>query len=224
VRELQQSWSTNAPKYLANEKYFPDFMTFFQHEIEAKGWQGVLGEYVFADTPQATDLLLRLFAGFLHPIIRLMYGVEWAQPAIVAEALAEACVHSDDIKGYLIAAEERAAKLQSASPDSEMGPIVDLYRAVAADDNLAHSAHLTDANKVRDGVLARAKDEMLDIAARVHVGQTQQEVDERTAEMCDAAFFIAASAAFHPGKHLKFDFFLMYARTNPVAGSSISDG
>jgi hypothetical protein len=204
VRELQESWS-NAKKYQFNEKYVPDFLAFFQAEIEKKGWQQVLSEYVFADTDAGTDMQLRLFAGFLHPIIRLMYGVEWAQPAIVAEALAEACSHPDNLREYLVPAEEEAAKQHSSSPKQER--IIDLYRAVAADEKLAHAAHWDDPNKIHNGVLARAKDEMMAIATRVRVGE--DEVDERTAEMCDAAFLMAASAAVYPGKHIKFDFYLM---------------
>jgi hypothetical protein len=157
--------------------------------------------------------------GFLHPIIRLMYGVEWAQPAIVAEAVAEACVHSNDINLYLLAAEDEAAKLPA---DFRMPRIISLYRAVAADKKLSLSAHMEDGNKIRDGVLVRAKQEMLEIAKQVKVDE--DEVDERTAEMCDAAFYMAASAIFHPGKHIKFDFYLMqvlpHATRNPFDGGT----
>jgi hypothetical protein len=62
VGELQASWD-NASKYFAKEQYYPDFLAFFQGEVDKKGWQAVLSEYVFAGTPAATDILVRLFAG-----------------------------------------------------------------------------------------------------------------------------------------------------------------
>lgn len=40
-------------------------------------------------------LLLMDFTGFLHPIIHLGFGVEFQQPAIIAEALAQAAVHTN---------------------------------------------------------------------------------------------------------------------------------
>jgi hypothetical protein len=49
---------------------------------------------------------------------------------------------------------------------------------------------------------------MIALAARVRV--RPEEVEEKTAEMFDAAVFVAAAAALvQPGKQPKFDFFLM---------------
>ena len=50
-------------KYLGKEKYYRDFLIFWQNEIERKGWEIVLNEHVFADNEKADDLLARLYAG-----------------------------------------------------------------------------------------------------------------------------------------------------------------
>ena len=137
-----------------------------------------------------------------------MYGVEWAQPAIVAEGLAQASVHSATLHEAIFAAERLADEAAAAAaPAAGMPSIVSLLADVAADPKLPGSARLSDGNKIRDGVLARARDEMLRIAARVKV--RPDELDEKTAEMFDAAIYAATAAAVHPGKHVKFDFFLM---------------
>jgi questin oxidase-like protein len=151
--------------------------------------------------------------GFLHPLIQLMYGMEWAQPAIVAEGLAQASVHSASLHEALFAAE----RLANEAAGTPMPSIVSLLEAVAADTKLAKSARLSDGNKVRDGVLARAKDEMLAIAAKVKV--RPEELGERTAEMFDAAVYAGTAAAVHPPKHVKFDFFLMYALPYSITSS-----
>lgn len=88
VIEELKSWD-HAKKYLGQEKYYPDFLRFFQKEIENRGYEEVLNEYVFKGDETADELFSRLFAGFLHPVIQLMYGLEWHQPAIVAMALAQ---------------------------------------------------------------------------------------------------------------------------------------
>lgn len=133
-----------------------------------------------------------------------MYGVEWAQPAIVAEGLAQACVHSQSLPKFLLAAEKNARA--SSQP---MGAIHDLFEEVRANKKLAGAAHNEDANKVRDGVLVRAFDEMLAIVSKVKVKEA--ELESRTVEMFNNAVAVAAAAAFHPPKRVKFDFFLMYA-------------
>lgn len=78
-------------KYLGREEYYPDFLRFFQLEMkkakekervpgggEGMGaWQRVVSDYLLDRDKGADALLVRLYAGFLHPLIQLMYGVEW---------------------------------------------------------------------------------------------------------------------------------------------------
>ena len=171
----------------------------------------MLHEYVLKGDVAADDMLARMFAGFLHPMIQLMYGVEWTQPAMVAEALAQTAVHGDEgLKNLLFAAEARSrASLPASQEGGRMPAILDLYRAVGADEKLASCVTVEMESKVREGVLG--SDEtyraILDIMSRV--GVAPEEVPERTAEMFDASVFVAASAAAHPVKYPKFDFFLM---------------
>lgn len=83
-----------------------------------------------------------------------------------------------------------------------------MLEAVRRDEKVARAARNGDANKVRDGVLARAADEMVALAARVRV--RPDEVEQKTAEMFNAALYVAAAAALaKEGKQPKFDFFLM---------------
>lgn len=130
-----------------------------------------------------------------------MYGIEWAQPAIIAMGLAQAAVHQ--VEQFLVEA-EKAAKTSSSA---DMPPIALLYKAVAADEKLAHAAEMKDSNKIRDGVLVRAREEMLKIVSEVKVKPDQ--LEERTVEMYNNAVAVATAAAFHPPKTPKFDFFLM---------------
>ena len=58
--------------YQGDEKYYHDYLEFFQQEMDAKGWQEILNEYLFAGDERADKLLARMFAGFYHPIIHLV--------------------------------------------------------------------------------------------------------------------------------------------------------
>ena len=50
-------------KYLDNERYFRDYVVFFQREIEKKGVEGVVNEYVLKGDERADDMLGRTYAG-----------------------------------------------------------------------------------------------------------------------------------------------------------------
>jgi hypothetical protein len=168
----------NWTKYLGNknEKYYPDWLDFFEEEIDTKGYQNVINGYLFAGDEYADNMLTRLYGGFLHPIIHLGFGIEFEQPAIIAEALAQTAVHDDWIGRLLIPA-EKASREGEARPEKTLMQLMTEARAV---DKLAQSAHWDDGNKIRDGILARAPEEMIKIAAQYAVRPEQ--LEEKAAE------------------------------------------
>ncbi|KAI1819633.1 HypA protein [Xylaria intraflava] len=196
-----------AKKKLGNEAYYPDFLVFFQNEIDKKGWQAVLSEYLFKGDERSDDLLFRMFGGELtsafHPIIQLMFGIEWQQPAIIAMGLAQAAVHKDEMTVFLQSSE--AAAKASTAP---MPEITSLYKEAAANEKLSTACRPGDFNKLPDGVIKRAFDDAVRISAKVNV--KPEEVEEKTIEMYNAAIYIASGAAIRAGKEPRFDFFLMH--------------
>lgn len=58
---------------LGREKNYPNFLEFFQREIEAKGVERVLRDYVFAGDERAESMLARLFGGMLLPSLFLFW-------------------------------------------------------------------------------------------------------------------------------------------------------
>ena len=50
-------------EYLADERYYHDYLVFFQEEIDAKGYQNVINEYLFEGDERADDMLVRMYAG-----------------------------------------------------------------------------------------------------------------------------------------------------------------
>merc|ERR1712000_44674 len=157
------------------------------------------------DDAQAKDLFGRLYAGFLHPIIQLMFGVEWEQPAIVAEGLAQAAVHENKLGEFFARADEVAAKLDY--PDR---PFVTFFEDLQKPENkkLATSADFKDANKIYDGIMKRAPQEALEYVAQIKV--KGEELEERTAEMAHIAAYVASAASWHPPNLPHYDFFLIH--------------
>lgn len=198
-------------EYLGKGKYYHDFLVFFQGEIEAKGWQNVLNEYLFAGDERADDMLVRLYAGFLHPLIHLGFGIEFQQPAIIAEALAQTAVHANWMAPLFFECEKAAeAHRGKEGPDKT---IVQLLDEVKQDPKLSKAAHFEDGNKIRDGIMVRAADEMVKIASQYTI--TEDQLEEKTAEMINAAVYYSG-ASQRPPHQVKFDFFYMHCVNSSI--------
>ena len=202
-RKIVQDMSAKAifAKFLGQEKYFSDYKVFFEKEIESKGWEAVLNERLFSGDEYADALLVRMYSGFLHPIIHLGFGVEFRQPAIIAEALAQAAIHTDWIGKFLLPTEKMATKQKSKKS------LFDLIKEIQANEKIINAPHWEDSNKIRDGLLVRAPDELITISAQWQV--EPDELEKKTAEMISAAAYFTG-AAQNPPKQVKFDFYYMH--------------
>ncbi|KIW70513.1 hypothetical protein PV04_02775 [Phialophora macrospora] len=195
---------------MENPDNYSNFLAFFIRQLSTSSLPAVLNEYVFSDNPLAHALFNRFFSGYYHPFIHLGYGLEFAQPAIVAEALAQACVHSSYLDDFFTA----TAK---AARSADRKTLVHLLQVIHDDQILLDAVKWEDGQKVRDGILARAPDTMIQYASqfRVLAPYTESVLDEYAAEVIDAAVYFTA-AAQHPRYVVKMDFFYMHAVTSSV--------
>jgi Questin oxidase-like len=167
-------------KCLDNQEYYTDFLTFYASELEKKGLQSTLDTYLFGDTDNAFSLFGRLFAGLLHPLIHLGFGIEFDQPAIVAEALAQAAVHENWISPVFIAAEQAAKGY-----DGPEKTLMEIEEELKANKDLEGVVRWEDDNKVRDGVMLRGTEKVAKVIGQWKVREDQ--LEEKTAEMISNA-------------------------------------
>jgi hypothetical protein len=144
-------------------------------------------------------------SGFLHPLIHLGFGIEFHQPAIIAEALAQAAIHDTWIKNFLLSTEK--AVVSQNTPPAPSKTLPELLELIRADTELSTAAHWSDGNKIRDGILVRAPENMTRIATQWVVNPST--LEQQTAEMINNAIYFT-SAAQHPPKQVKFDFYYMH--------------
>ncbi|KIM43869.1 hypothetical protein M413DRAFT_443747 [Hebeloma cylindrosporum] len=87
-------------KYLGDEEYYQGYLYFFSDLVLKKPIHDVVEEWIFL--PKANfggynghqpEMLNRLLAGVLHPMLFLGYGLEFSLPGLVAEGLTQAAVH-----------------------------------------------------------------------------------------------------------------------------------
>jgi hypothetical protein len=117
-------------------------------------------------------------SGLIHPLIQLCFGLEFNQPAIVAQGLAQAAVHDDWLgRAFFLPAERMSAGVGVAGKKS----LLELLNECRGDKALVESVKWEDGNKIRDGVMTRAPDHMLKYAAQFTVSQDQ--LEERLADM-----------------------------------------
>ncbi|RAH48453.1 questin oxidase family protein [Aspergillus brunneoviolaceus CBS 621.78] len=200
---------------LGMKEHYSNFVRFFQREIERVGVEEVLKGFLFGQDEVARAMLGRLFGGLIHPFIHLGFGLEFEQPAIVAEALAQTAIH-EDWTGPLFfwPAEERAG---GVGRRGEKG-LLAILEAMRRDETLARSVQWEDGNKMHDGVLSRAGEAMLAYAAEYSVSAEQ--LEERTAEMINTVVYYT-SAAQRPSKQIKFDFFYLHSLNSSIFVSKL---
>ncbi|OTB05222.1 hypothetical protein M426DRAFT_320037 [Hypoxylon sp. CI-4A] len=206
VSQKLGDWET-AKKHLGKEQYYPDFLAFFQGEIERLGWEEVLKEYLFKGDERSDDMFIRMFAGYHHSLIQLMYGLEWKQPLIVAMGLAQGASHRDNMRKFLLTAEEAAEPSPTPMPS-----IASLIEEVGSNEKLRTAGKGQENGlKIDKGILPKAWDEILEIAKKVKV--KPEELEEKTAELYHMAICACVATAFHPTKEPRMDFFLMHGVT-----------
>ncbi|KAH6843306.1 hypothetical protein B0I37DRAFT_384165 [Chaetomium sp. MPI-CAGE-AT-0009] len=190
------------------------FLEFFKREIAANGWQEVVQKYAFARTKVADTMLARLYEGAFHPIIHLGLGVEFQQPSIVAEALAQAASHdSSDIDKLLQNAEQEAAIIY---PTAKPKPLIQLIHEVRANETIRKAPQWSDfGNKMRDGVIGRAGEDMSALASQFRIRNDEKELKRRTAEMISTCAYFAG-ASQREGRKRKIDFFYMHDVTASI--------
>lgn len=193
------------------------YLEFFKGEIDEKGWRECILEYVLARTPVADLILARMYEGAYHPIIHLGLGVEFQQPAIVAEALAQAAAHDDAniSKLFLNAEAEAEISYPSIVPES----MISLIHQVRACDAIRTAPVWTDFGfKMRDGIVGRALEDMASLASRFRIKIDEEDLERRTAEMIStcAYFSGAAQDRAQVTRKTKIDFFYMHCVTSSI--------
>lgn len=140
----------------------------------------------------------------IHPLIHFGFGVEFQQPAVLAEALAQAVCHNKFFGDFLRSSE----RLAKASPTDQGASLLDLVREIREDPTLYDQDYWDGGDSLNDKILADAPDKLCQIAAKWRVDE--KDLDEKTAEMFEANVYLMG-AAQRPEKEVKLDFFFMHS-------------
>jgi hypothetical protein len=152
-----------------------------------------------------------IFLGFLHPLIHLGYGIEFNQPAIVAEGLAQTAVHKNEVAVVMLGTEAAAQAAAAAAAGRTMAQkfpsLLDLIHQVHSTEGVRDASCWGDGSWIEDIPLTKAPHELWEIAAQWCV--SPEELDARTAEMINVNAYFCGAAQLPPKEH-KLDFFLIH--------------
>lgn len=196
---------------------YASFLVFFQAHIEEHGWKETVNKYIFSRSKVAEKMLARMYEGAYHPVIHLGLGIEFQQPSIVAEALAQAAAHDDSNISMLFEACEAQAGI--SYPAEKPKSLIQLVHEARNTDKIRNAPVWQDfGNKMRDGVVGRACMEMAMLASQFQI--KPQDLERRTAEMISTCAYMAG-ASQRTGRKRKIDFFYMHAVTSSIFFSVI---
>ncbi|KAI8633674.1 hypothetical protein F5Y19DRAFT_461999 [Xylariaceae sp. FL1651] len=225
VQDLEDD--TIFKKCLGREENFRNFEKYFIGQIKKRGYQAVLQKYLVGGGDIADDMHIRIYMGYVHGLIHIGLALEFRQPLLLAEGLAQAAVHHDMwYVEYLRGAEA----LASEAKESPL-PLADIIDMEREDEKIRTASSLEfhtqvrkhsgrwamDKELARDGILPNAKAEILRLAARWRVDP--DDVEQATAELINTAVYIVAGAQLPPYE-CAFDFYLLHCLTASIGHAS----
>lgn len=143
--------------------------------------------------------------GLVHPLIHFGFGVEFEQPGIIAEAMAQTAVHFRYFAPYLLGSE----KLASGDQNGQSKPLIEIFHDIRQDPSLYELSYWDGGSTLDDSVLGNAPPRLTELAAQWRVEPNDHDIEQATAEMMNVNAWVTASAQ-RPRKEVKLDFFLIH--------------
>ena len=190
-------------EHLGEKEYYSDYLDFMIGEVEKLGRVGAVEKYAF---DEQYSMLARFLAGIYHPFIHIGYGLEFGIDGMVAEGLAQMCVH-EDLNKALILQEMKMSKSSNTTP-------LELAKAMIED-------------KRFDGIIKpgtpgmyrtfyETKPELiLGYVEKWSLSLDKEELLDKIRELMilDVAVYVGPQ---RPDKEIVLDFYLMHALTSSL--------
>lgn len=118
--------------------------------------------------------------GLIHPLIHLGFGIEFNQPSIIAQGLAQTATHDKQLETFFQPAEKMAR--DAGKPSNKT--LVQLQDELRNDADIKRSVEWADSSKFFDGVMHRCPEKMIKYASQFNVDPNQ--FDEKLAELINS--------------------------------------
>ncbi|OCF42806.1 hypothetical protein I317_03408 [Kwoniella heveanensis CBS 569] len=229
-------------RYIGVKGNYSRYLVFFHKELAKLGPLETLNRYVFS--PQANwepfkcddekeregpMMLDRLVGGVLHPFIHAGFGLEFNDRVTLAEGLAEAAIHSDELNAPVLTPEYIKEVLHPSNPPScarepRLGrSLLEIYSIMLSSNKLTPAPYDKD-SLINDKLKLATQDGKAE-ALRKLVDEwslTDEELAdgkdgwERKFEEVAILVTLLACATGREGRPPRVDFFLMHTLTSSI--------
>jgi hypothetical protein len=128
-----------------------------------------------------------------------MYGIEWEQPAIVAEPLAQTAVQMTCVGDFLT----RVERIEAENPPTHSLSLAELLEHVCSDSKFVKSVRYGNPNEILDGVEVLCPDEAIEYLSQVKEAHPDY-LKEGIAENSHTSAYMASASVFHTPNEPKF--------------------
>ncbi|KAJ7633990.1 hypothetical protein B0H17DRAFT_961581 [Mycena rosella] len=202
--------------HLGDRRYYQAYLKFFSEEVLKKNdTAATLEEWLFSSKAnfdgKGPQMLNRMLAGILHPMLYVGYGIEFAIPGLVAEGLAQSAVHQ--LGNSLVILPQK----MFPTPPSRQDHAFSIASRILLDDRF-HDIKPTSL----DDVLAKFGDAIYEYAAQWTVdGANAKEVENKVQELCFLNVMLYAVGGWNDGSLREAEFTIMHLVTTSLRLSSL---
>jgi hypothetical protein len=201
----------NWKEYIGIDKFYHNYRDYFNRKIEKDGAQKTLVRYALDET-----LLPSFVSGAVHPMIHTGFGVEFSFDLVVAEGLAEACVHKPAFAPVV----DVGLYSQAATDKKSLLEIVDEIRH---DESFNGIVKFTDGNKSSAFFESKmASEKVKEYVMKWRLDSSPEGVSTASTELFELVTRLLVTSAFPPPHIVKdpkykdktlppqLDFFFVY--------------
>ena len=191
-------------EHLGDEDYYSDYLDFMIGDVGKLGRVGAVEKYAF---DEQHNMQSRLMGGAYHSFIHTGYGLEFGIDGMVAEGLAQMCVHSDRSKVYF-------PKEVKTSKSASYETALDIAKSTFQDKRFDDLVKFEDEGKYFV-FLGKKPELVLEYVDRWPLSIDRDELMEKVRELIILGVAVYAGPQ-RPNKEVVLDFFLMHALTSSL--------
>lgn len=197
--------------HLGDENYYSDYLEFMNQEVQRLGRVEAVEKYAF---DEKHNMLARWLGGAYHPFIHTGYGLEFGSDGIVAEGLAEMCVHGETSKP-LFPHESLLSNILSKLPHSQSSETaLDIAKSTLNDTRFDGLVTFEDSPKFST-LLKKNPELVLEYAHKWSLPTDSEGLLKKAVELMILGATVYAGPQ-RPEKEIVLDFFLMHALTSSL--------
>ncbi|GMK57238.1 hypothetical protein CspeluHIS016_0400720 [Cutaneotrichosporon spelunceum] len=199
-------------KRAAHSLYLP----FFHNEVARLGIDGAIQEYLFSPAATSNEMMCALLSGVVHPFIHIGFGLEFDDPLMIAEGLAQACQHSAATASPLYPTNWPETPLKNTSGKHNK-PLLGLYAEYLENPVLDPGPYDPNAlinDRLKDAITPERVIVLQDLVARWDLSDMSEAGIAARAEEVSWIAALICGATSRPGYKTRIDFFLMHILTS----------